>query len=139
MADYVRSKKVKHKSINNIFDPNGLSKVVQLFISSIYKSGWDSFYSDKENRTFKQKLASKFTLKIQEGKTTSKRDKNNNKATSFVKLFLLILARPSRKILEKSKFFKKRQIFIENNTPKQSSVQALTSKVIDILKIKENQ
>ena len=138
MADYVRSKKVKHKGINNIFDLNGLSKVVQLFISSIYKSGWDSLYSDKENRTFKQKLASKFTLKIQEEKTTSKRDKNNNKAISFVKLPLLILVRPSKKILEKSKFFKKKQIFIENNTPKQLYAQDLTSKVSDILKIKEN-
>ena len=138
MTDYVRSKKVKHKSINNIFDLNGLGKAVQLFISSIYKSGWDSLYSDKENRTFKQKLASKFTLKIQEEKTTSKRDKNNNKAISFVKLPLLILVRPSKKILEKSKFFKKKQIFIENNTPKQLYAQDLTSKVSDILKIKEN-
>jgi len=96
MADYVRSKKVKHKSINNIFDLNRLGKAVQLFISSIHKSEWDSLYSDKENRTFKQKLASKFTLKIQEEKTTLKRDKNNNKATSFVKLPLLILVRPSK-------------------------------------------
>ena len=92
----------------------------------------------KENSTFKQKLASKFTPKIQKGKTTSKRNKNNNKATSFIKLPLLILARLFKKILEKSKFFKKRQVLIENNTPKQLYAQALTSKVSDILKIKEN-
>ena len=108
-----------------------------LFILFTNQNGTYSILTKKIGLLSK-KLVSKFTLKIQEEKTTSKRDKNNNKTSSFVKLHLLILARPSKKILEKSKFFKKRKIFIENNTPKQLYTQALTSKVSDILKIKGN-
>ena len=108
-----------------------------LFIPFTNQNGTYSILTKKIGLLSK-KLVSKFTLKIQEEKTTSKRDKNNNKTSSFVKLHLLILARPSKKILEKSKFFKKRKIFIENNTPKQLYAQALTSKVSDILKIKGN-
>ena len=119
MANYIKSKKAKCKSINDVSDFNGFSEVVWLFISSIYKSGQDLLYSDKENRSFRQKVVFKFTPKIQEEKTTSKGDKNKNKPTSVIKLSLLILARLSKKILEKSKFFKKRQIFIENNASKQ--------------------
>ena len=108
-----------------------------LFIPFTNQNGTYSILTKKIGLLSK-KLVSKFTLKIQEEKTTSKRDKNNNKTSSFVKLHLLILARPSKKILEKSKFFKKRKIFIENNTPKQLYAQALTFKVSDILKIKGN-
>jgi len=59
---------------------------------------------------FRQKVMFKFTLKIQREKTTSNENKNNDKITSFIKLSLPILAKPSKEILEKSKFFKKRQI-----------------------------
>jgi len=59
---------------------------------------------------FRQKVMFKFTLKIQREKTTSNENKNNDKITSFIKLSLPILAKPFKEILEKSKFFKKRQI-----------------------------
>jgi len=47
MADYVKSKKIELKSVNDVSDLNGLGEVVWLFILFIYKSGWDLLYFDK--------------------------------------------------------------------------------------------
>ena len=50
----------------NILDLSGIGEVVWNFISVIYKSGWNSLITDKENKMFKQQVAYKFTPKIQE-------------------------------------------------------------------------
>ena len=70
---------------------------------------------------FKQKVAFKFTPKIQENKKSSKKNKVVNKPASFVKLPLLVSARSSKEILEKSKFFKDNKSSIKN-TFKQSYI-----------------
>jgi len=57
-------KKVKKEKINNVTEIKEFNKAAWSFISSIYKSGWNLLYTDKENRTFRQKVASKFTLKV---------------------------------------------------------------------------
>jgi len=69
---------------------------------------------------------SKFILKIQGEKTTSNWNKMNDKSASFIKLLLLIPTRSPKEILEKSKFFKKRQASTGKSNSKQSYTQALT-------------
>ena len=53
MANYAKNKKVEKEKIN-VLKLKGFGEAAWSFISSIYKSGWDSFYTDKKNRIFRQ-------------------------------------------------------------------------------------
>ena len=83
---------------------------------------------------------SKFTPKIQEYKLTLKVDKFKNKLAEIIKLPPSILSKPSKEILEKSKFFEKIYKTVEKAKPnnKLSYAQVSSPKVSKILKIKEN-
>lgn len=107
MANYIKNKKVKQKKINNMPKLKEFGKAVQSFISFIYKSGWNSLYTDKENRMFRQKVASKFTLKISNSNFYSNSSKFKDKFAEIAKLSSLIPARLPKEVLKKSKFFKK--------------------------------
>lgn len=61
----------------------------------------------KDTKTFRQKVASKFTLEIQESKIKSINSKQANKPTSFVKLPLSIPVKTPKEIKKISRFFKK--------------------------------
>jgi len=77
-----------------------------LFISSIYEARWDSLKADNLNKTFRQNVTSKFTLKITNKKHNKKVElTNEGKQAEVVRIPPLILSRPSKETLEKSKFF----------------------------------
>jgi len=66
---------------------------------------------------------------------------NTGKKTEVSKNFPLILPRLSKKVLENFQFFRKKSkklAEISNTKNKQSYVQALSSNIKEILKIKEN-
>ena len=140
MTNYIRNKKVEKGRFNDVLGLKGFSEVVWSFISSIYKSGWDTFYSDKENRLFRQKFGGKFTLNISKNNPSANRVKYKDKAAEIIKLPPPILVRLSKEVLEKSKFFKKgkNQVKTVKLNNKQSYAQAVNSKITDILKLKEN-
>jgi len=106
MANYIKNKKVEKEKIN-VFKLKGFGEVAWSFISSIYKPGWDSFYTDKKNRIFRQKFASKFTLKVLNSNLYSNSRESKDKSVEIAKLPLSILARLSKEVLEKLRFFKK--------------------------------
>jgi len=114
-----------------------MDKVAWNFISAIYESGWNSLVTDKENRTFRQWVVSKFIQKIQETRITTKSNKLTNKSMSFVKLLSLILVKTSKEVVEISKFFKKGTKLTEKKNTRKLYTQALLSKTSKILKIKE--
>jgi len=107
---------------------------------SIYESGWDATYANNKSRLFRQKVLSKFTLKIQRHKLTLKVNKSKDKPVKIIKLPLLIPARPLKEILEKLKFFKKIHKTVEKAKPNNLLLyaQVLSCKVSKILNIKEN-
>ena len=69
---------------------NGIDRVAWSFISAIYKLGWNTLVTNKDNRTFRQQVVSKFMPKIQKTKNFTKDDKLTDKPVSFAKLLLLI-------------------------------------------------
>ena len=136
---YIKNKSIEQNKTNNVPDLSGISEVAWNFISAFYKSGWDLLVFDKDSWTFRQKVASKFTPKVQEIKTKSKNNKQTNKLASFVKLPPPILVKTLKEVKEISKFFKKNSQLAEKKDTKKSYVQAssLFSTTSKILKIKE--
>lgn len=123
----MKSRKVDQKHINDVLALNMFGKPAQLFISSIYKSSWNLLYTNNKNTTLRLELASKFSPKDNGVKPTSNGQRSKDKQAEIVKLPPLIPAKPSKKILEKSKFFQKgnksSEKFKSNNKP--SNAQAL--------------
>ena len=89
---------------------------------------------------FRQNVLAKFTSKSNVSKLVKKGKQSKDKQVEIIKLPSPILARLPKKILEKSKFFKKDSKMTEKVKPnnKQLYAQASVSKVDNILKIKEN-
>ena len=61
IANFIRSRKVVNSRVNDIPELSGFDKAAWNFISSIYKSGWDSLPADKYINSFKSKVVNKFT------------------------------------------------------------------------------
>jgi len=134
MANYIRSKKVLKGKANNILELNGFSKAAWSFISSIYKSGWDFLYTNKENNSFRNRISNKFSSKVPKTNVSSSSNKSKDKAAEIIKLS------SPKEVLEKYKFFgkeKKLMAIIKKNTY-QLYAQAASIKVTNILKLKEN-
>ena len=53
MTKYIKNKSIDHNKVNNIPDLSSVGKVVWNFISAIYKSGWNSLVTNKDNTTFR--------------------------------------------------------------------------------------
>ena len=56
MANYIRSRKVKLCSINNISQLKYFGKAVWNFIFSIYKSSWDTINANNNNNSFRNRV-----------------------------------------------------------------------------------
>ena len=140
IADHIRSRNVLKGKINDIPKLKDFSEATWNFISSIYESGWDSVYINKNNNSFRNRISNKFTSKIPKNNFSSSFNKPKDKAVEIVRLFLSITAQPSKKVLEKSKFFgkgKKPMATVKTNT-RQSYTQVANPKVTNILKLKED-
>lgn len=139
IANFIRNRSAKSNKINDVKQLQDFGQVAQIFISSIYEAGQDVLEIDKNNMTFKQSIFFKFTPKIKVNKPVKWVEQLKDKQVKIVKLPPPILARLLKKILEKSKFFKKSNTTKKNTKPKkQSYAQALAPNVSEILKLKEN-
>ena len=140
MANYIRSRKVKLGSINNIPQLKGFGEAVWNFISSIYKSSWDTIDTDNNNNSFRNRVANKFTLKVLKVKTSSNTGSSKNKIVEIVKLPPSIPVHPSKEVLEKSRFFGKgkKPMSMYKVSQRKLYAQVAGPSVLDILKLKEN-
>jgi len=77
MARYIANKKVKSSNANDLLDFDGMGDSIWNFISSVYQSNWDLFYTDNKSTTLRAKILSKFTPRIP--LTTNKNNKETNK------------------------------------------------------------
>ena len=64
MAKYIANKKVNPKNANELKDFNGIGDSVWNFVSVIYQSSWNSFYTDNKSKTLREKISAKFTPRI---------------------------------------------------------------------------
>ena len=115
-------------------------EAVWCFISSIYKAGWNSLPVDKYNNSFRNTVVNKFTSKAPKINLGLTLGKNKSKAAEIIKLSPSISVCPSKKVLEKSKFFNKdkNSITKANKNIRKYYAQVTNSKVSDILKLKKN-
>ena len=72
---YILNKKVENGKANDVNDLKGIGKAVWSFISSFYESGWDELIADSNNHSFRYKVKTQFTPKINDGGNTSRRIK----------------------------------------------------------------
>ena len=120
MSKYILNKSVKRDKVNNFDDFEGVGKMAWDFISAIYNSDWDVLSVDN-NISFRNKVASKFTLKISNINNSKNKDgKGNNKLATVSRLSLPISAKSSKKVKDIVKFFKKNEKSKENETLRKS-------------------
>ena len=131
----VRSLNFVSSGCHNI---NGIDKATWNFISAIYNLGWDTLIADKNNHSFRQKVAAQFISKLNKIKP-NKNKKKPDKSASFIKLPPPIPAKTPKKVNEISKYFKKNNQPIEKKNTRKLYVQASlsTSNIKEVLKIKE--
>jgi len=86
MTKYIENKKIENNKANEVLDLKGIGEAAWNFISAIYNSGWDSLIVDKDNNSFRQKVSSKFTSKLNLVKTNNKGKENIEKPVSIERL-----------------------------------------------------
>jgi len=119
IAKYIENKKIDVNKSNDIPDLKGIDKTTWNFLFAIYNSGWDSLIADKDNNSFRQKVVSKFTLKLNLAKSSKRGKKNTDKPVSIKRLPLPIPAKLPKEVKEISKFFKANNLTHRNkNTRK---------------------
>jgi len=147
MAKYIANKKVNPKNANELKDFDGIDDSVWNFISAIYQSGWDSFYTDNKSKTLREKISAKFTPRIV-STTAQKTNKDTPKSVpiSIDKVLLPppLPAKSAKKVNVISKYFQNKKSSNENknkDAPNSTKLYAQVSKspanTVEVLKIKE--
>ena len=120
-------------------DFNGIDDVVWNFISLVYKSNWDSFYTNNNTNTLRRKITAKFTPKVQPVSKRLAKETSKSIPASIERIPPPILAKYQKEINVISKYFKNKQV--ENKTPETNKSYTQVSKqgtsTSDVIKIKD--
>ena len=124
---------------NNIKDLDCIDKVAWELISFIYNSGWDSLIADNHNNSFRQKVAFKFTSKVNLEKNSKKEKKVTDKSARIERIPSLIPAKLLEEVKEISKYFKPMKSATNIKAKVTSYVQVTKpiGNTEEVLKIKE--
>jgi len=116
MSKYILNKSVERDKVNDFDNLKDVGKVAWDFISAIYDSGWNALSVDN-NISFRNKVASKFTPKINNNNNPkNKSSKNNNKLATVSRLSPPISAKLPKEVKNIVKFFKKNKKSKEKET-----------------------
>jgi len=98
---------LKGKSKKDIFQIAEFGFTMWEFISSIYKAGWDKVPANNDHKSFRQCVFTQFNNDKSSNLTKSQSQKmaSKGKYANIFKVPPPIPPYPSKKILEKSKFF----------------------------------
>ena len=107
MQKYILNKSIESNKANDIRDLEDVRKAVWDFISILYKSHWNQLIADKNNLLFRHKVKAQFSLQIIK-ETSSKKDKDIDELAVVSMFPLPISAKSPKKVVEISKFFKKK-------------------------------
>ena len=120
MAKYIKDKKIEMSKSNDIKNFESIGKATQKLISSIYNSEWDFLIADNHKDSLRQKIAYKFTLKVNPEKNSKKGEKNTNKPVSIERLSPSIYIKSSKEVNEISKYFKSNKLTQANTSQAKS-------------------
>ena len=123
MAKYISNKQIKLAKANDLTDFNGIGDVVWNFISSVYKSNWDTLHMDNKTNTLRRKIATKFTPKVQLAPKRPAKEISKSIPTSIEKIPPPIPAKSQKEINIISKYFKNKQTEIKNPGTNKSYAQ----------------
>ena len=123
MAKYIENKKIDTSNTNNV---NGIGEAIWKLMSSIYNSGWDSLFANKNNNLFRQKVSFICTHKLNPIKSGKKRDKNTTKLASIKRLLSPIPAKSPKEIKEILKYFKVLNLPQVKNSPEKLTLRHLS-------------
>ena len=132
IAAFIRQKKLKDKSAEDIPQIVEFGFAAWVFPSSIYESGWDKLEENKNKKSFHQCVSSQFNRKLSTSFSQKKEDKGKRKPANISKASPPIHPKPSKSVLAKSKFYKGDQM-----TRPKSYAQASKGNVNEIIKIKD--
>ena len=124
---------------NDIKNFEGISKATWELISSIYNSEWNSLITNNYRTSFRQKVVSNFTPKVNLEKNSKKGEKFADKPTRIKRIPPPIPAKSPKEVKEISKYFMPTKSVTNNKAKNFLCVQA--SKTISntkkVLKIKK--
>jgi len=106
IAKYIENEKININKSNNVPELKEVDESAWKLISAIYSLGWDLLFADKNNNSFRQKVAFKCTPNVNSLNNSKKEEKNIDKLANIEKLPPPILAKLSKEVKEISKFFK---------------------------------
>jgi len=104
IVSFIRQRKLKDKTVENILQITGFSSVAWEFLSTIYEVGWDKPTTNNNNKSLRQYVFAQFN-KIPSSNVLFKK-LSKGKQVDISRISLFIPPRPGKSILEKSKFFK---------------------------------
>ena len=111
MVAFIRQQKLENRTVENILQISEFGFAAWDFLSSIYESGWDKLTANKDNRSFRQYIVSQFNMKTIKSNAINNSVKDNSaKGTNISRILSSIPSRPSKSVLEKSKFFNKNSV-----------------------------
>ena len=120
MDNLIHNWNLKDNNKDNITALKSFGHAAWSFILSIYEARWDLLIASNSNKIFRETITSKFMPKINNNKHNKPNKRveisNKNKQAKIVQIPSPIPPRPFKKILEKSKFFKKKGINSKKNT-----------------------
>jgi len=139
MAKYISNKQMKLANANDLKDLNSMGNTVWNFISSVYKSNWDSLYTDNETNTLRRKIAAKFTPRVQLVPKRSTKETPKFTLASIEKILPPILAKSQKEINIISKYFKNKQMEVRNSGTNKTYAQASKqgTSTLDVIKIND--
>jgi len=77
MVAFIRQQKLGNRTVENILQISEFGFAACDFLLSIYESGWDKLTANKDNRSFRQYIASQFNMKIIKSNAINNSAKNN--------------------------------------------------------------
>ena len=139
MAKYISNKQIESSKANDLMDFNGIGDVVWNFISSVYKSNWDTLHTDNKSNTLRRKIAAKFTPKIQPDPKKHTKETTKSTLASIEKIPPPIPAKSQKEINIISKYFKNKQTETRNpgNSKMYDQASKQSTSTLDMIKIKD--
>ena len=142
ISNLIVNRELKNNREEDISFLKDFSQVTFNFVSTVFKGGWDQLRTNFNNKTFQELIKDEFTNKV----PSPNKEKRTNlspsaKLANFSKIPLPYSSRPSKDILEKSKFYGKNtsgmnKKAVESGKPLYAQVSS--KNIGNILKIKKN-
>ena len=141
IAAFIKQHKLEGKSEKDIPWTAEFGFTMWEFISSIYEAGWNILPAKNDHKSFRQCISTQFNNNKSSNSTKNQSQKTapKGKQANISKVSSPISSHPSKKILEKYKFFMKNLASSLTRNPLKKPLYAQTSKgdLDEIIRIKK--